>query len=479
MDGTGSPAREVDVLLRDDRIAHVGRVDPDTLDVERTFDAGGLTVAPGFVDLHAHGDPVGEPGFGNFLAQGVTTIVLGQDGSSPEARALADHLEAVDRARPAVNVAYFVGHNTVRLEAGAGFGESDSADVRRMTELVEVGLDAGAFGLSTGLEYNPGRHADARELAAVATPVAARDGVVASHVRSEDREEVEAAVEELLEQGRRSGADVHVSHIKVVGGSDPERARAILRRMADAREDGLRVTADLYPYRASFTGLSILFPDWAMAPNDYATVAREQREELAAFLRRRVESRNGPEAVLFGTGRWSGRTLAEVAEEEGRPFEEILIDLGPGGARAAYFVIDEAVLATFLADSRVAVSSDGSPTMAHPRGYGSFARVIRRYVVEGSLLTFGEAIRKMTSLPASIVDLDDPDRVEAPLGAIREGWAADVIVFDPYEIADRATFEAPHRPAEGMRAVWVSGEPAWMDGEPTGGVGNGRVLRRR
>lgn len=478
IDGTGAPARTTDVLLREGRIAHVGPVDPDTLDVERTFDAGGLTVTPGFVDSHAHGDPVDEPAFENFRAQGVTTIVLGQDGGSPEAGGFGAHLDAVEAARPGVNVAYLVGHGTVRRESGVGFDDPDADGLRRMAGLVEEALEAGALGLSTGLEYTPGNRAGADELAAVAAPVAERDGVVMSHVRNEDADAVDASVAELLEQGRRSGAAVHVSHMKVVLGSDPGHARRILDRMAEARDEGLEVSGDVYPYVASFTGLSLLFPDWARPPNDYRQVVRERREELAAHLRRRVESRNGPQATLFGSGPYSGTTLAEAADEAGQPFEDVLIELGPDGASAAYFVMDEEVMSVFLAGEGIAASSDGSPGMYHPRGYGSFARVIRQFVREERLLSLDEAVRKMSSLPASIVGLDDAEKVDVRRGRIEEGWAADVAVFDPARIRDRADFQNPHRLAEGMEAVWVNGEPAWMDGAPTG-EGSGVAIRGR
>jgi N-acyl-D-amino-acid deacylase len=479
VDGTGSPARTADVLLLNGRIAHIGPVARDTLDVEHTFDATGLVVAPGFIDPHAHGDPLGTPDFTNFRAMGVTTVVLGQDGSSPEAATLAAHLEAVEAARPAVNVAYLVGHNTVRQESGVGFGRPGADGLGRMRALVERAMAAGALGLSTGLEYTPGNLADPAELAAIAAPVAAVDGVVMSHLRSEDADRVEASVAELIEQGRNSGARVHVAHAKIVLGDDPAAADRILAAMAEARRDGVSVTADVYPYVASFTGLSILFPDWARGTTPYAQVVAERRDELAAHLRDRVNARNGPEATLFGSGPWAGRTLAEAAESAGRPFEDLLIELGPGGASAAYFVMDERVMTRFLSDPHVAVSSDGSPTMSHPRGYGSFARVLRQYVREGDLLTLEEAVRKMTSLTASILGLDDPARMDTPTGAVREEWAADLVVFDPYSVADRATFEAPHMTAVGIAAVWVNGEPTWMDGAALDGPGNGRVIRRR
>ncbi len=479
IDGTGGARRRADVLVRDGVVAHVGPVDADTVTVTQTFDATGLIVAPGFIDLHAHGDPTETPEFTNFLAQGVTTIVLGQDGGSPDPGAFSATLDAADAARPALNVAYLVGHNTVRRASGVDFGDPDATGLERMASLVEQALDAGAFGLSTGLEYTPGNQAGIEELTALAQPVAAVDGVVMSHVRSEDADRIDASVAELLEQGRRSGARVHVSHMKIVLEDDLSAADRILATLEAARADGLRVTADVYPYTASFTGISILFPDWARGPTPYADVVRDRRPELEEHLRARVGARNGPEATLFGSGPWSGLTLEEAAAREGRPFEDLLVELGPGGASAAYFVMDEGVMTRFLTDPHVAVSSDGSPTMSHPRGYGSMARVLSTFAGESRILGLEEVIRKMSSLPAEILGLDDPGRIDVPRGTVREGMAADLVVFDPAEVEDRADFEAPHTLAVGMRAVWVGGEPAWMDGAPADGPRNGRVLRRR
>jgi N-acyl-D-amino-acid deacylase len=479
VDGSGAPAVLADVLIRDGVIDFVGRVDPAEVEVGERFDASGLVVAPGFIDAHAHGNPVTDARFQNFLAMGVTTILLGQDGSGPEAGTLAAHMDQVDAARPGVNVAYLAGHNTLRRESGVGFGDPEAAGLARMAELVERALDAGAFGISTGLEYDPGTRAEMEELVAVARPVASRGGVVMSHMRNEDQDRVEASLEELLEQGRRSGARVHASHLKIVLGSDTTQARRLLSALEGARREGRGATADVYPYTASFTGLSILFPDWARPPNDYDRVVAERRPELAAHLRERVGSRNGPGATLFGSGPWSGRTLEEAAGEAGKSFEDVLIDLGPGGASAAYFVMDEGVMAAFLRDPWVAVSSDGSPTMRHPRGYGAFPRIIRRFVVEDGTFTLEEAVRKMSGLTASIIGLDDEARVEVPRGVIRVGWAADLVAFRPEEVRDAADFEQPHRPAEGMAAVWVGGRRALSGGEPVAGPGHGKVLRAR
>lgn len=264
---------------------------------------------------------------------------------------------------------------------------------------------------------------------------------------------------------------MHASHLKIVLGHDEARATALLDQMDRARAEGVEVTADVYPYTASFTGIGILFPDWAKPPNDYETVLAERRDELAAHLRDRVNGRNGPGATLFGTGELAGRTLAEIAEGRGVPFEDVLIALGPDGGSAAYFVMDEDVMSRLLDDPYVAVSSDGSPTMRHPRGHGSFAKVIRRYVVEEKLLSLEEAVWKMSGLTAGIFRLDDSTRVDVPRGRVREGWAADLVVFDPAEVKDPASFEHPHRLAEGMRAVWVNGRLAWRAGRPMAAAG--------
>jgi N-acyl-D-aspartate/D-glutamate deacylase len=482
VDGTGEPGARADVLVRDGRIAFVGPLDPEAavaIEASERFDAAGLVVAPGFIDAHAHGAPLEDPAFHNFLAMGVTTVVLGQDGGSPEAAALAEHLDAVDAVHPGVNVAYLLGHGTVRAESGVGFGDPGPEGLERMAGLVELGLSSGAFGLSTGLEYDPGSRADPTELAAIAGPVAAHDAIVVSHMRTEDAGRVGAALEELIEQGRQSGARVQASHLKIVLESDPAQATALLQRMEAARSEGVAVTADVYPYTASYTGIGILFPEWARPPNDYEAVVRERRADLAAHLRRRVESRNGPEATRFGSGEYAGRTLAEVAAAEGQTYEDVLIELGPEGASAAYFVMDERVVRSLLADPHTVVSSDGSPSMLHPRGYGSFARVIRSYVVEEGVMSIEEAVRKMTGQTARNYRMDDPAVVDVPRGQVREGWAADLLAFDPAEVRDVAAFENPHQLAEGMRAVWVGGKPALRDGAPLPGPGHGVALRAR
>lgn len=479
VDGSGQAARSADVLVRGDTIAHVGPVDADTIAADQTFDASGLHVTPGFVDPHAHGDPRATPRFRNFLAMGVTTILLGQDGSSPEAQAFAEHLTAVAEAGPFVNVGYLIGHNTLRQESGIGYDAPTDAERQRLAALVGQGLETGAFGLSLGLEYDPGTQAQMPELVAIAEPVAAHDAVIMSHMRSEDAADIEASVAELLEQGRQSGAHVHASHLKIVLGDETDQAETVLDEMEAARQQGLEVTADVYPYTASFTGISILFPEWARPPHDYGAVRREREAKLRTHLTERVHERNGPEATLFGTGRWTGMTLAEVADSTGRAVADVLMDLGPSGPSAAYFVMDEGVMKRFLAAESTVVSSDGSPMIHHPRGHGAFARILSRYTGADRGLSLEEAVHTMTGRTASILGLDDPSRVETPRGLVREGYAADLLAFDPDAVRDRADFGHPHRLAQGMRGVWVNGTRTWASDTVTVSSGGGAVLRAR
>jgi N-acyl-D-amino-acid deacylase len=497
VDGGGGEPFEGGVLVHEGRIVYVGPLDPDTFvvvprsgadapDPVRAFaslvDAQGRVLAPGFIDAHAHGDPLQTPGFPNFLAQGITTILLGMDGGSPRASALSGVMAEAEALGPWLNVGWLAGHGTLRMESGMGYQPSTPEGRERLAALVGQAMDAGALGLSLGLEYDAGLPADAGELVRVGQEVAARDGIISSHMRSEDADRVEDSLEELLAQGAGSGARVHASHLKVVLGDDPALADRILARMDRARAEGVRVSADVYPYTASFTGIGILFPDWARPPADYDQVAPARRDELLAHLRARVESRNGPGATLFGTGPYAGRTLAEAAEAEGKPFEEVLFELGPGGARAAYFVMDDAVMTRFLLDEHTVVSTDGSPVMGHPRGYGAFALVLRRFVVEEEALSLSQAVRKMSGQTADLFGLSDAERVGTPRGYLRPGFAADLVLFHPHEVEDTADFEEPHRLARGMHGVWVNGVRVVEAGDaprPEAEGGPGAVVRRR
>ena len=462
IDGTGTPARHADVLVAGGRIAQIGRISRRAARGARIVEGGGRVLAPGFIDLHTHGDPL-QRSYQQFLAMGVTTVVLGQDGGSPGAGEdgtgrLPEWMDAVARARPDINVATCSGHGTLRRQAGIDDGtrEPSQVEIARMVGLLEEDLAAGSFGTSTGLEYVPGMYAQPVEIAALGQAVARFGGVAMSHMRSEDDDRVEQSIREHVEASRP--ARTHVSHLKVVYGEGAGRAERLLQALEEYRRAGIELTADIYPYTASYTGVGILFPEWAMPPTDYAEVLAARRDELRAALEARMVRRGGPGALLFGTGPHVGKSLAQVAEEAGQAFPDVLLGIGPRGGMAAHFVMDEALQARLMLDPHVAIASDGSPGGSHPRGAGTFAKWIQDFAVRDGLVPLEEAVRKATGLPASILRL--PDR-----GVLREGAVADAVLFDPSRIRAHADYVDPTAQAEGFDLVLLNGTPAFEDGE--------------
>lgn len=479
IDGTGGSATQGDLLIKNGTIVAIGKFRPDQLQINEHIDAAGRVLTPGFIDLHSHGNPLRTPLFENFLRMGVTTISLGQDGSSVSTRDIGSWMNRIDSLKTGPNIIHFQGHGTLRRLVNAPLQPNlhDSL-ITDMQKLMRIAMESGSFGLSTGLEYEPGTFADLNELIAVSRPVAEYNGLVMSHVRNEDDDKIEESIEELIEYGRVSGAAVHVSHIKIVFENDPEKAGQLLSVLEAARRDGITITADVYPYAASYTGIGIVFPEWARPPHDFDTVVKQRRTELEQYLRNRIEQRNGPEATLFGTRPWTGMTLAEVADSLNKPFEDVLIDdIGPRGAGAAYFVMNEEVVRRFLLQPDISISSDGSPTMQHPRSYGSFARIIDTYVNKEKVLALEDAIYKMSGLSAAILGLDNPDLVSTPRGIIKKGFAADLLIFNPENVRENATFDNPHQYAEGFDWVIVNGTPVIRKGELTE-QRNGKVLRK-
>ncbi len=482
VDGTGSPSYTGSVLVLGNEIVFVGRNRLKHIGASQEIDAAGRVVTPGFIDAHAHGNAELNPEFRNFWSMGVTTILLGMDGSSPGIENLPNWIENVNHARPGVNIAHLVGHGTARHASGIGFKtDPPHEEIENLKAIIREQLVAGSFGVSTGTEYVPGMYAGREELAEVARAVSEFDGIIMSHIRNEDDDAVANSVRELIQMGSDGEARVHVSHIKIVYGNNPVQAERVLAVMDSARAAGVAITADVYPYIASYTGIGILYPDWALPPNDFQEVVQNRREELAEYLRNRVNRRNGPEATLLGTEPWTGKTLAEIASEMNKPFEDVLIDhIPPGSASGAYFVMNMDVMARFLSDPHVMVSSDGSPTMLHPRGYGAFARIIRQFVVETEMLSLEQAVHKMSGQTASVLRLDEnrassaeagvsgSDAALMPRGLLKKGFAADILIFDPVRVRDTATFEKPHQYAQGMDFVIINGVVVQSEGIPTG-----------
>jgi N-acyl-D-amino-acid deacylase len=469
VDGTGAAVYTAQVLINGDSIALIDRDTTTAYTASRTIDAKGLYLTPGFIDTHAHGDPLETPEFSNFLSMGVTTICLGQDGFSPERENLAEWMDEVDKKKTGVNVAMFAGHNTLRMLSGIAYDTIPSAQgMAKMEKLLSDAMDAGSFGMTTGLEYNPGYYARSTEMNQMARLVGEKGGLIMSHMRNEDDAFVEASIRELLAQG--AYCPVHVSHIKVVYGKGEERANQILQLLDSARQQGIKVTADFYPYTASYTGIALLFPEWAKEPHNYKEVLKNRRTELASFLKNKITQRNGPEATLLGSGPYKGKNLKQVADELNKPFELALMeDIGPYGADGAYFIMDEALQETFLKNQHVMVCSDGSPTMRHPRSFGTFARILETYVAQKKILPLEEAVRKMTGLSAQTIGLKDR-------GFIQTGYKADLLLFNPEEVKEHATYEEPLRYATGFRHIIVNGVLV-MESSQMSGYRFGRVLR--
>lgn len=474
VDGSGRKPEPADVLIREDRIVAIDKFSGGLPAGVTIIDATGKVVSPGFIDTHSHANPAREPELHNFLAMGVTSICLGQDGSSERVAEMPTWFADMQSTVPGTNVIPFVGHGTIRNEAGVKLSRQvDSDGITSMTSLVERALQLGCWGMTTGLEYQPGMFAEKHELAAVAGPVGKRNLVIMSHIRNEDDDQLSSSIKELIEQCRASGARAHVSHIKSVYGKGAQRAEQILRELSTARDSGVRVTADIYPYTASNTGLGILFPVWALPPNSYQDTLTSRRAELVSYLHQRVAKRNGPQATLLGSGSNAGKTLAQLADEQKKPYAEVLAELGPNGGSASYFVMDEELQSRLLVADGVNICTDGGPNMRHPRGYGSFAKIIRKYVLEDNTLSLEAAIHKMSGLPAQTIGLDKANR-----GTLKPGNFADVLVFDPGAIKDNASFTYPKELSTGFDVVLVNGKPAVFNGE-TSDQRHGRLLLRK
>ena len=501
VDGSGSAAQRADVLVKGDTIEFVGAANPSQYAGARIIDATGMIVAPGFVDLHSHGNPLVDASFDNFLMQGVTTIVLGQDGVSPPDERIDNYIrpnmpeiwrsavkngESLDaQGRPitvaqwmrevekkgvSVNIAPLSGFGTARGIAGVNEAKPSSAQLAVMEEVLQQDLTDGAFGMSSGLEYEPDKYSTTDELLAMARVVGREGGVVMSHMRSEDDDKIAGAIDELIAQGRF--APVHISHLKVVFGKEASDAEKVLAQIRAARASGVRISADAYPYLAGYANMILLYPPWAVGEEKWKEAVRTRRKELEAYLEARVKRRNGPEAILITTGPYAGKTLAEVMQIEKKTAAQVLIDVfGYGGPNAAHRITAEPVNRAFITAPDVTIGTDGGPWIKHPRSWGAFPKVLRERVREAKDLTLPMAIHKMSGLPASILGLEDRGKVAA-------GAKADLVVFDADKVADRATFENSAVPPVGVAYVVVNGRISVDNGARGEGV-FGRVLRRQ
>ena len=488
VDGTGNPWLRADVAVRGDRIARIGHL-PDA-DADRVLDAGGLVVAPGFVDPHTHAvrGIFDVPTADNYLLQGVTTLTEGNDGSSPWP--IGEHLARIADAGVSPNWAVFAGQGTIRRTVmGSDDREPTRDELDRMRALVAEAMEEGAFGLSTGLFYVPGSFTAAEEVIALSAVAAGYGGIYISHMRDEALGLLDS-VRETIRIGAEAGIPVQITHHKALGRGAWGRSADSLALVDAARARGIDVTIDQYPYTASQTSITAVVPQWAQAGGTQALIARlrdpETRRRIREEIVHRIEHDRGggdPANVVIGLCAWDrsleGKSLADVLA--GRGVEETLAHAADlvmeivenGGARAIYHAMDEGDVERIMRHPATAVGSDGGVSVfgagvPHPREYGTFARVLGRYVRERGVLTLEEAVRKMSGATAARLGLQDR-------GLLREGFFADVAVFDPGRIIDRATFEDPHRYADGVEYVLVNGVLV-VDGGAHTGARPGRVL---
>jgi len=488
LDGTGKPAYTASVGIRAGRIAAVG--DLAGLTATRTLDAQGRHLAPGFIDVHTHaeGGIEAQPRADNFLLDGVTTIITGNCGGSvPDIAAWFQKLNALGLG---INIGTLYGHNTVRtLVMGAGSRAATPEELTRMSTLVGQAMQAGAVGFSTGLEYVPGMFVAPQEIVALARVTAQHGGLYTTHMRDEG-EKVLDSLRESLDVGRQAKIRVQISHLK----QDTKRcwgmSRDMLAAIDEARRAGVDVFADQYPYTRSSTGLTIRLPDWSVdggipalrerlkAP---ATRARIKAGMLDMLRQRGFTNYSYATVASAATRAWEGKTITQLNVERGRPgtaeseAETILDILAVDSPSMVYEVMSEDDVERIMRDPHVAIASDGGVRQfgqgnPHPRSYGTNARVLAEYVRRRHVLTLEEAVRKMTSLPASIFQLKDR-------GVIRAGAIADLVLFDAAKVEDASTFGQPHQYSQGFDAVIVHGQLAVDQGRPTN-VRAGKVVRR-
>ena len=528
IDGTGAPWFRADVAIQDGKIAAVERR-PTTEQVDgqlegaaaaTVLDATGCFVTPGFIDPHTHSDLplLVNPPAESQVRQGVTTVVIGNCGSAPapvgplngaflnrrigeraagqglrrDWRTFGEYCDRLRRQGVAVNVAPLAGHATLRGEVMGMEHRPPTADeLAAMRRLLAEALDDGVFGLSTGLIYPPSSYADTDEIVALAEVAARRGGLYFSHIRGEGDTLLDA-VDEAIEIGRRAELPVQIAHHKAARPLNWGKTVQTLEMMQAARADGVDVAYDAYPYIASSSGLGSLLPDWAHEGGAPALLARlrspVERERVVAGIRERAAGIEGWHTIIISWvpaaahKSWEGQTIEQIGAALGLSGEETVahvLDALGGAAHMVYFQLDEADVCRVLAHPLGMIGSDGSVAAPygplsegkpHPRSYGTHPRVLGRYVRELGLLTWEEAIRKMTSAPAQRLGL-------AAKGIVRPGLDADLVVFDPATVSDRATFDEPHQYPDGINHVLVNGELV-VSGDNHLGTLPGHVLAR-
>jgi N-acyl-D-amino-acid deacylase len=480
IDGTGNSWRWADVAVKDGKIVSIGNL--KTLSARNTIDASNRIVAPGFIDVHTHieGNDLKFPMASNFIMDGVTTVVTGNCGSSNTD--IQKYQFKLDSVKTSVNVASLVGHNSVRRAVMGDTQRDPTADEqKRMESLVEQAMVNGAVGLSTGLIYIPGTFSKTPEVIGLAKAASKYNGVYASHIRDEG-DDVKEAIEEAINIGRQAQIPVEISHFKVTYKPNWGKSVSTLAQVDEARKSGIDVTIDQYPYVASSTTLSTTVPSWVFSGGTDSLLLRlsnpdtrkKIKSQMTATLKGKqlksysyaVVARYGADTTL------NGKNISEINKLKGRkskPAEEaetILEMVEHGSAQMVFFSMEENDLRRimqypynmFASDAGIARFGSGVP---HPRSYGTNSRVLGMYVRDLKILSLEEAVRRMTSLPAQKFNLKDR-------GMLREGMAADIVIFDPKTVSDKSTFINPHGYAQGFDYILVNGKITVEKGKHTG-----------
>jgi N-acyl-D-amino-acid deacylase len=488
VDGTGNPWFYGDIGIRGDSIAAIGKLTGAT--ARETIDARGLVVAPGFIDIHSHGRrgifevPTAE----NYLREGVTTFIEGPDGSSPVP--LAPFFAKLSATPISVNVASFVGHGSIRTEVmGLENRKSTPQEVEKMKDLARQAMLDGAVGLSTGLFYVPGNYANTEEVIEIAKVVGALGGIHQSHMRDET-DHILDSVRETIRIGEEGLLPTQVTHHKVIGAANWGRSVATLKLIEEARERGVDVTIDEYPYTASSTGIAALFPQWSQAGGHAALVERLDAPDSREKIRNEIignirDGRGGgdPKNIVIASCAFdatlAGKSLADLTRARGvavtnESAADTAMELQrKGNCSAVYHAIGEEDVERIMRSPYTMIASDGEIPLfgkaaPHPRSYGTFARVLGVYVRERHVLTLEDAVRKMSGMPAERLKFGDR-------GILRPGMKADLVVFDAAAVSDRSTFEKPHQYSVGFEDVVVNGKLALKAGKVTA-ERPGRVL---
>jgi dihydroorotase/N-acyl-D-amino-acid deacylase len=491
IDGTGAARFAGDVALRGDRIVAVSRTPLPRARANRVIDATGLVVAPGFIDMHAHIEPLlTQPDATSAVRQGVTLSLGGPDGGGPSP--FAEYLTRAQAQPLGMNVAYLTGHNTIRQRVMRTENRAPTPDeLRTMQQMVRQAMGEGAFGLSTGLRYVPGYYSKIDEVIALASAAADSGGIYTSHLREEGLGLIEG-VAEAITIGERAKIPVVLTHHKAIGTKMWGSSTKTLAMVDSARRRGIDVMIDQYPYTASSTGIGVLIPPWALAGGDTAFARRVNDRALRDSIERGIvqlllTDRGGGDLkrVQFGRVSWDptleGKTLHDMAVRSGiepapQKAAPLVIEAElKGGASMVYHVIDEGDVQRIMKHPMTMIASDGRLTrpgegVPHPRAYGTFPRVLGVYVREKKILTLEEAVKKMTSMPADRLGL-------RTRGRLQNGAFADVVVFDAATVSDRGTFENPHQYPVGINHVIVNGVAVVENGAMTA-ARPGRVLRR-